>query len=149
MNEAPTKQDAGLHLPSLPADVTPPRLLRAVTPTYPPAQQYGGIQGCAWIGYDISEEGKPINLRVLLSAPIRDFGAAALGTMSQWRFIPAVKDGHPIRIEHTAQLFLYRLSGTGIQPMPDCSFPGTHASRSEGIDTTSASGYGRRLIDLK
>lgn len=115
----------------LPVNVTPPKLLRGVQPTYPVSPDSQGIQGCAWIGFDISVRGRPVNLRVLASRPIQAFGAAAVKTMSRWRFEPAMRDGKPIEVTGYAQRFFYRLyPAPGVRPMPDCSDPRLHGKTS-------------------
>lgn len=68
-------------------------VLHVVPPTYPPALQSGGPAGSAIIRCRIDASGKLIAATVA-SASHPAFGEAALATVRQWQFGPAVKDHH-------------------------------------------------------
>jgi len=56
---------------------------------YPPAARAAGTEGYVVVRYDIDAEGRVINPTVVEAQPAGVFDAAALETVSSWRFRPA------------------------------------------------------------
>lgn len=77
------------RLPQLPPGATPPEVRDAARPIYPEAALYRGIQGCAWVKFDIPTQGHPFNIVPVSSVPVSNFGPAAVATLRKWRFVPA------------------------------------------------------------
>ncbi|MCX6951305.1 MAG: energy transducer TonB, partial [Verrucomicrobia bacterium] len=62
---------------------------------YPETQRRAGVSGEAKVRFTISATGYPENVRPWTSsAP--EFGRAAVESVKQWRFIPAIKDGNAV-----------------------------------------------------
>jgi TonB family protein len=56
---------------------------------YPPEAKAQGIEGYVVVRYDVDAAGQVINARVVEAKPEGVFDAAALETVSSWRFRPA------------------------------------------------------------
>jgi periplasmic protein TonB len=74
----------------------PPRLIRNVKPQYPQDAFIKKIEGTVVVEITIDSTGAVVNARVIQSIPLLD--AAALATVKQWRFSPAMKAGRPVTI---------------------------------------------------
>jgi TonB family protein len=70
------------------------KALYVYDPIYPPELK-GKIQGKAMVACEVDEHGKVLNASVT-STTNPAFGTAAIEAVRQWRFVPRVKDGHPI-----------------------------------------------------
>ena len=73
---------------------TPPRPVKMTRPRYPQDAFVKKIEGTVSIRFTIDEKGKPRDLKVVESIPGLD--EAALATVREWRFTPAMKDGKPV-----------------------------------------------------
>jgi periplasmic protein TonB len=73
---------------------TPPRLLRQTRPIYPQEAFIKKIEGVVEVEIFIDSTGRVSRARVLRSVPMLD--AAAIQTVKQWVFAPAVKGGRPV-----------------------------------------------------
>jgi len=87
---------------------SPPMLLRAVAPVYPPAALRAGVEGRAVLAFDIDAAGAPINV-TLESATGPEFGEAGLQAIKSWRFKPAVLGGKAIGYRGFRQAFPFEL----------------------------------------
>jgi epoxide hydrolase 4 len=72
----------------------PPRAIRITKPQYPQEAFVKRIEGTVEIEILIDTGGNVARARVVQSIPALD--QAALQTVYQWRFTPAVKNGHPV-----------------------------------------------------
>ena len=72
----------------------PPRLLKQTRPVYPQEAFIKKIEGVVTLEILIGVDGKVGRARVLRSIPQLD--AAAIQTVKQWLFSPAVKGGRPV-----------------------------------------------------
>jgi protein TonB len=72
----------------------PPRLLKQTRPVYPQEAFVRKIEGSVDVQVLIDVEGKVAQAWVVRSSPV--FDAAALQTVRQWRFAPAIKHGRPV-----------------------------------------------------
>lgn len=70
------------------------RLTNRVAPIYPPLARQARIQGEVVIRFTISEEGLPINIRLVSGHPI--LSPSALEAVRQWRFRPYEVDDEPV-----------------------------------------------------
>jgi protein TonB len=72
----------------------PPRLLKNVKPQYPQDAFVKKIEGTVLIEILIDSQGRVVRAKVIQSVPMLD--AAALQTVYQWVFQPAIKNGRPV-----------------------------------------------------
>jgi TonB family protein len=87
---------------------TPPVLLSAAAPVYPPVALRAEIEGRAVVAFDIDASGAPVNLAVE-SATAPEFGEAGLQVVRAWRFKPAVLGGRPVGYRGVRQSFPFEL----------------------------------------
>jgi TonB family protein len=71
-----------------------PRLIRQTKPQYPQEAFVKKIEGVVLVEMLIDNSGRVAGARVLKSVPLLD--AAALQTVKQWVFAPAMKRGRPV-----------------------------------------------------
>ena len=72
----------------------PPRLLRQTKPRYPHDAFVKKVEGTVMVEFVIDVAGRIVNARVLRSVPLLD--EAALETVREWLFAPALKGGRPV-----------------------------------------------------
>jgi protein TonB len=72
----------------------PPRMLKRVSPVYPPEAFVKKVEGVVLVEFWIDAQGEVRSPRVVRSVPMLD--EAALTTVRQWRFAPALKNGRPV-----------------------------------------------------
>jgi protein TonB len=72
----------------------PPRLIKNVKPQYPQDAFIKKIEGTVEIEITIDTTGRVVNARIIHSIPLLD--AAAVATVKQWVFSPAMKGGRPV-----------------------------------------------------
>jgi len=72
----------------------PPRPIKITQPVYPQDAFIKKIEGTVVLEIWIDIHGNVVRTRVLESIPLLD--AAAIATVKQWRFEPAMKDGRPV-----------------------------------------------------
>lgn len=80
------------------ADAEPPQVIEARPPAYPPAARANGQQGVVYVYAVVGVDGSPHGLGVLRSAG-RDFDAAALAAVLDWKFRPAMCGDKPVPSE--------------------------------------------------
>jgi protein TonB len=73
---------------------SPPRLIKQTRPQYPQEAFIKKIEGTVVVEILIDASGRVVRARVIQSVPLLD--AAALQTVYQWIFQPAVKRGRPV-----------------------------------------------------
>jgi protein TonB len=73
---------------------SPPRPLKQTRPQYPQEAFVKKIEGTVLVEILIDSQGRVVRARVIQSVPLLD--AAALQTVYQWVFQPAVKHGRPV-----------------------------------------------------
>jgi len=76
-----------------PAVNQPLQLKSGSAPVYPAKLKSEGISGLVTVEYDVSDEGKVRNLRVIASEPPGLFDDAALRAVASWQFRPQIRDG--------------------------------------------------------
>jgi TonB family protein len=81
--------------------VTPPRVVRTVTPTLP-----FHTSGRVVLDVVLQEDGTPRVVRVLQTAgPQVD--EAAVAAVERWRFRPAMRDGRPVKVRMTTEMDIH------------------------------------------
>jgi len=73
---------------------SPPRPIKITRPQYPQEAFIKKVEGTVLVEILIDSQGRVVRARVLQSIPLLD--AAALQTVYQWVFQPAVKHGRPV-----------------------------------------------------
>jgi protein TonB len=73
---------------------SPPRPIKITRPQYPQEAFVKKIEGTVVVEILIDSQGRVVRARVIQSVPLLD--AAALQTVYQWIFQPAVKHGRPV-----------------------------------------------------
>jgi len=73
---------------------SPPRPIKITRPQYPQEAFIKKIEGTVTVEILIDSTGRVVRARVIQSVPLLD--AAALQTVYQWVFQPAIKHGHPV-----------------------------------------------------
>ena len=76
-----------------PASNQPLQLVSGNAPVYPAKLKSEGIGGRVTVAYDVSDQGKVVNLRVVDSEPSGLFDAAALRAVASWQFKPQIRNG--------------------------------------------------------
>lgn len=72
----------------------PPRLIKQARPVYPQEAFIKKVEGVVEVEFLIDATGRVVSARIVHSIPLLD--AAALETVRQWIFVPAVKKGRPV-----------------------------------------------------
>ncbi|HJR15036.1 MAG TPA: TonB family protein [Rhodanobacteraceae bacterium] len=81
----------------------PPRVLRTVSPVYPPEALLNGIQGRVVVEFALDAAGVPRDVEIVGNST-GQFDAAALQALTAWRFVPPVVAGRRYRQAFTFQL---------------------------------------------
>jgi TonB family protein len=81
-------------------DITPPRIVYSVEPTYPDKSKLQEISGVCLLSMIVDTNGRPIQIRVAQS-PNPDLDISAIIAASKYRFIPAMYHGDaaPVMIQ--------------------------------------------------
>jgi len=85
-------------------------LVREVSPPYPEMARGEGVEGRVILEYTISEEGFPVDIRIVESTPPGVFDAVAINALSQWRYIPARKLGDRVEIPEAEAVFNFQIT---------------------------------------
>lgn len=60
---------------------------------YPISAAKQGIEGFVQLEFDISAEGKPVNIKVVKSEPEGIFDEKAICALSKWKYAPKIENG--------------------------------------------------------
>jgi protein TonB len=78
--------------------VSPPRTIYAPEPEFSEEARKAKYQGVCTLGLIVGADGRPSNIRVLSSLGM-GLDERAIEAVKNWKFEPAMKDGHPVRVE--------------------------------------------------
>lgn len=78
--------------------VSPPRQIYAPEPEFSEEARKAKYQGVCTLGLIVGTDGRPSNIRVLSSLGM-GLDEKAIEAVRTWKFEPAMKDGHPVRVE--------------------------------------------------
>ncbi len=81
------------------ADSVHNMLLSTKAPKYPIKAARNGTQGYTKLEFDISPDGKPININVIEAYPSEVFNSAAIESFSGWRYKPKASSCHSIQLD--------------------------------------------------
>lgn len=76
-------------------------LISTRPPKYPAEAARKGIEGYVKLEYDISENGKPVNISVTESYPSTIFEQAAIYSLRGWQFEPIARKCNTITLDFT------------------------------------------------
>lgn len=76
-------------------------LIATQPPEYPRSAAINGVQGYAILEYDVSSQGKPININVIEAYPSMVFNSNAIASLSKWRYAPQKSTCHTVRLDFT------------------------------------------------
>ncbi len=68
-------------------------------PNYPLAAAMDNVQGYARMEYDISENGRPVNINVIEGYPGDTFANAAAAALTDWRFPPQASTCQVVQLD--------------------------------------------------
>jgi periplasmic protein TonB len=79
-------------------DVPIPERVHYVPPEYPPTARgtFPPVMGVIVLDVGLSEEGRPIDIKVLRGTPLID--RAAIEAVRQWRYKPTLVEGRPKQV---------------------------------------------------
>jgi len=80
-------------------DISPPKLIKEVAPTYPEEARKNGIEGIVILEAKTDKEGNVIDAKILRSIPELD--RAALDAVKKWKYEPMLIKGKPFGIVFT------------------------------------------------
>jgi protein TonB len=78
--------------------VSPPRVVYQPEPEFSEEARKAKYQGVCTLGLIVGSDGRPSNIRVLSSLGM-GLDEKAIEAVKNWKFEPAMKDGHPVRVE--------------------------------------------------
>jgi TonB family protein len=78
--------------------VSPPRPIYQPEPEFSEEARKAKYQGVCTLGLIVGADGRPSNIRVLGSLGM-GLDEKAIEAVKNWKFEPAMKDGHPVRVE--------------------------------------------------
>jgi len=78
--------------------VSAPRAIYQPEPEFSEEARKAKYQGVCTLGLVVGTDGRPSNIRVLSSLGM-GLDEKAIEAVKNWRFEPAMKDGHPVRVE--------------------------------------------------
>lgn len=91
------------------ASSSPPQFLSGADMVYPPAAKAEGIEGYVVIRYDVTAQGTVIDPEVVEAVPEGVFEEAALASIVQWRFRPAMEGGKAVQTSGVVSTLRFRL----------------------------------------
>ncbi len=80
------------------ANVTQPRKLSGDQPAYTPEARAAKIEGTVLLGVVVNADGSLGDIRVVHSLS-PDLDQKAIEAVSQWKFVPATRDGKPVSVQ--------------------------------------------------
>ena len=104
---AETKPDEGSANTSaerlqLPAGATTGHIVHRVEPEYPPIAHAAHRQGFVQLHAIITKDGKIADLKLISGE--KEFAAAAIEAVRQWRYRPYLVDGKPVEVDTTIEI---------------------------------------------
>jgi len=78
--------------------VKPPKLIHSVDPEFSKEARKAKFSGVVEVYLVVDEDGNPTHVRVVKSAGM-GLDEEAVNAVSQYKFLPATKDGQPVKVE--------------------------------------------------
>lgn len=76
------------------------RLISTGAPRYPAKAARDGIEGYAVLEFDLSAEGKPVNINVIEVSPSDIFVVTSVQALSTWQYSPGQSTCHAVRLDY-------------------------------------------------
>lgn len=89
------------HLNSNDDKVKYGELISTRAPKYPAQAAVNGQEGYVMLEFDISENGKPININIMESLPAKTFDEAAIYSLKGWQYEPIANICYKVRLDFT------------------------------------------------
>jgi periplasmic protein TonB len=89
----------------------PLQLLSGAGPVYPSEARAEGVEGHVVVRYDVDDQGRVLNARVVESSPGGVFDEAAVRAVSSWRFRPLEQAGERRSVDGLHSRVEFRLKG--------------------------------------
>ena len=104
------KEDEKAQLATKPK-IAPAKLLSRKAPKYPQRALDRGLEGWVEVAFKIDTEGRPIDVVVKQSDPSDTFDDAALRSLKDWKFLPAMdmNSGKPVVTELMSTMMHFKL----------------------------------------
>jgi TonB family protein len=119
-------QDPQIYKPG--GDVTAPKLVRDVKPTYPPDAMQAGVTGAVKLECVVQPDGTVADIKVV--QPLHpSIDEEAMKVLKQWSFTPGMKDGSPVPVRVDIEMTFSlragpKLDSAGVfKPGPDITLP--------------------------
>jgi len=80
-------------------DIEAPHLITKVQPVYPESAKSAGVSGTVVLHAIISQDGRPLSLRVMNNQVDPALARSAVEAVSQWRYTPTLLNGEPIEVD--------------------------------------------------
>jgi protein TonB len=90
-------ENAPIHLSF---GMTKPEVIHQVQPRYSEQARRAGVQGMVIVEAVIDEQGQVTHVRLVRGLPMA-LDQAAMQAIEQWRFKPALLNGHPVKVFYT------------------------------------------------
>jgi len=92
--------------------VTPPRAIYSPEPEYSAQARKADYQGVCTLGLIVEKDGHPSHIRVLKGLGM-GLDENAIQAVKSWKFEPAMKDGHPVRVEIAVEVSFHLFQKNG------------------------------------
>jgi TonB family protein len=86
----------------------PPTVIRKVPPEYSEVARRAGVEGVVVLYAEVDTSGQALNVRVIRSLGY-GLDERAIEAVTKWRFRPALKDGKPVQVGSTFEVFFMLL----------------------------------------
>ena len=96
--ETPESENNESRIYRIGSEVTSPRLLSKVEPSYSEKARKAKLQGVVMLSIEVWEDGRPHNIRVMRGLGL-GLDEQAVEAVEQWRFSPGEKDGKPVKVQ--------------------------------------------------
>lgn len=75
-----------------------PKLIKRIALKYPRHAAKKRMNGFVKMAFDINEQGKAVNIKVVDASPKHIFNESAISALSQWQYNPKVVNGNPVYV---------------------------------------------------
>lgn len=84
-------------------ELSTPQVVRKVDPSYEAGAQRDGVEGLVTLAARVQMDGSIAGVRVVRGLDPR-LDLSAISAFTQWRFVPAMRDGRPVELEVLVQI---------------------------------------------
>ena len=109
------KQQSLVHLSTVPDGENDEKLIRMDPPVYPELYRYLDMEGYVVVEFDLTEDGRVENAKVIEDKPEGIFRAAALKAIRSSVYKPRFENGVPVRVEGKRTNVRFTLAGKSVK----------------------------------